>query len=232
MANYINPIIVCLVAVLITGCVTHPGFYRASLKSRMNNKFHYNVQRSDSYCPKTDEKGRHVKSEDGYKYQEVCTDSNGNKLYLSKQKAISGLAEIVKAECEKQNLKYKFVGQENIKEFVKMSDSRCRTKVTEDENTSSYGIQRERGVKDFRGRVVEKEPSNYDRRRRKRLRNRARENKDYTSSYGHGRLYEDSGTANYQNSNTSKTGYSTTTCSESFPIYRHSTDLHYLCESK
>ena len=168
-----------LLAVLTTACVHHPRFYRVYLKSRMNNKFHYNIHRSNLYCPERDEKGRHIKGEDGYKYQHICTDSNGNKLYLSKQKAISDLSTIIKEECKKQGLKYKFVGQENVKEFVRMSESRCKTKVKKNQDTSSY-------------------------------------NTSYNSN----------------RSSTSGSGYSTTTCSPSRPIYRYSTDLHYLCEPK
>ena len=177
-----------LLAVLTTACVHHPRFYRVYLKSRMKNKFHYNIHRSNLYCPETDEKGRHSKGKDGYKYQHVCTDSNGNRLYLSKRKAISDLSQIVTEECKKQNLRYKFIGQENIKEFVKMSESRCQTTVTENQDTSSYG-------------------TSYN------------NNRSDTSDY-------------HQNSNTSGSGYSTTTCSPSYPIYRYSTDLHYLCEPK
>lgn len=152
----------------------------------MNNEFHYNVRRSKTYCPERDEKGRHIKGKDGYKYKSVCSTDNGDKLYLNKQDAISNLSEAINEECKKQNLKYKFVGQKNIKEFVRMSKSHCQTIVTENKDTSVY--------------------------------DKSYKNESYTS--------------NYQDSDTSGTGYSTITCTPSRPIYRYSTDLYYSCVPK
>ena len=117
-----------LLGILITGCVTrvhhpitrthHPNYYKVSLKFKTKNMFHYRILHSNTYCPAKDEKGRHIKDKDGYKYENVCSDANGDKLYSTKEEAISSLSKTIKEDCEKQSLKHELLGQKDTKEFL------------------------------------------------------------------------------------------------------------------